>query len=876
VPVEVKVLAMRNGRWLMAPVGAQTSATDDRGMYRMSGLVPGEYYVRADPSRSLSARGREGWQRTYFPAATDPAGTAPVAVAAGANLTDRDITIQSLPTYSISGTVDKQLSTDERFSAALSFWVVRADASVDDDPFLRENIRRLPPFNATHPSDFELTGIPSGVYDLYPMIPGVLPLRDQQYGLRAYTGRTRVKVVDRDLTGIRAVVRRGVDVRLREVSRARAATPPPPRGSIEDRVLERQQLSLSPKEPLFVAASREGGPGVRPDAAGIFTVPNVTEGLYDVEPHYAYPYPAGEYLADIRQAGKSILESGVTITQQTPALIDVVFEPGGATLNGTVRDAGNRPTFDRVVVLLSRASGRRRALYSRTVRANAAGAYSFTNIAPGDYLVFAATTIRDWNNESDLVVRTLATRARSVTIRRGATLTVSVDVLDTSTLPPPSASRPPSVSKSAAAAPAPATAVAAPAKEGGVIVGRVLDADGAPVRGAKVVALKPQFTYGERDFSSVVFPVETNDLGEFRLFWLPPGMYYLAATPPAVWNGRALPLYSQTAATTFYPGVRHASEALRLEVAAGETRADVLLPRTSGAYLVSGDLTVVPASPSAGSESFYLIPRAAVSRHASWLQFPYPGFNVRRSGAGFTLSNVLSSSYDLYITGPGNLTARVPLTVDGQNVTGVVATLAPNPTLTLRVTVDGSAAKTAPQLHALDPLPSIPGSSPTGDQRGGGLFAFTALEGRYRLEVRDYSSSAYVADIREGDTSILAQGIVARRPAPESIDVIVRTDGGTIAGTITAGRRPRRATVVLAPSPEQRHLGVLYRTVDTEADGSFRLPGIAPGNYFVFLMNEDDWAIDELSRIAARHESDARAVTVSPRSFQQIQLQSPE
>jgi hypothetical protein len=81
---------------------------------------------------------------------------------------------------------------------------------------------------------------------------------------------------------------------------------------------------------------------------------------------------------------------------------------------------------------------------------------------------------------------------------------------------------------------------------------------------------------------------------------------------------------------------------------------------------------------------------------------------------------------------------------------------------------------------------------------------------------------------------------------------------------------------VLAPSPEQRHLGVLYRTVDTEADGSFRLPGIAPGNYFVFLMNEDDWAIDELSRIAARHESDARAVTVSPRSFQQIQLQSPE
>jgi len=642
------------------------------------------------------------------------------------------------------------------------------------------------------------------------------------------------------------------------------------------RMLERRMLSLTPKESIpNTLQMREGPPGVQPDAAGIFVVPNVTEGRYDVELDIYYPYPSGEYLADIRQSGRSIIESGVTITQQPPAPIDVLFEPGGATLTGQVRDAGNRPTFDRLVVLLSRVQGRRRALYSQTASANSSGTYSFANVAPGDYLVFAPTTTRDWKNESDLLVRTLAARARTVTVRRGAVLTVPADIVDTATLPPLSATISPPIARPAAAPPAPAPAAASRPSPGGVIMGRVLDATGRPVRGARVAALKPQFMNGERDFGRVLQHVETNDLGEFRLFWLPPGAYYLAAVPPDMQNGRAVSLYPRMAAATFFPGVRRAADAVRLNVAEGETRADLTLPPMDDAYLISGDAVIAPAME--GRLMFYSMPRGADARlHSAFgLMFGDSPFNIRRSGSSFTLNNILPSRYDLYVIGPDNMSALVSLTVDGRNATGIVATLAPNPTLTLRVTVDGATATTVPRIRPLDPLPAVVGSSPTGERRGDGLFAFTMLEGRYRLEVSDYSTTAYVADIRDGVTSILAPGIIVGRSMPGNLDVIVRTDGGTIDGALTAAGRVAGATIVLAPSAGERHIGERYRTAETAADGTFRLQAIAPGTYSIFVMNESDWAIDQLSRIAELRDADARIVTIAPRSYQQIQLPAP-
>lgn len=161
-------------------------------------------------------------------------------------------------------------------------------------------------------------------------------------------------------------------------------------------------------------------------------------------------------------------------------------------------------------------------------------------------------------------------------------------------------------------------------------------------------------------------PVETNDLGEFRIFRLPPGMYYLAAAAvtPAMQNGRVDRLYQQTAAAIFFPGVRRAADAVRLNVAEGETRADLALTPAGDASVISGDIATAPSQ--AGFVQFYPMPRGTDARFHSAFNsmFGHSLFDTRRSGTSFTLSNVFPS-------------ALVPLTVDGRNVTGIVTRLRP-------------------------------------------------------------------------------------------------------------------------------------------------------------------------------------------------------
>jgi beta-lactamase regulating signal transducer with metallopeptidase domain len=64
----------------------------------------------------------------------------------------------------------------------------------------------------------------------------------------------------------------------------------------------------------------------------------------------------------------------------------------------------------------------------------------------------------------------------------------------------------------------------------GSIAGRIVDGDGEPVGRARVVALAVINADGNRTIS-LEQAVYTNDLGEYRLFWLPPGEYYVAVKP---------------------------------------------------------------------------------------------------------------------------------------------------------------------------------------------------------------------------------------------------------------------------------------------------------------------------------------------------------
>jgi Carboxypeptidase regulatory-like domain len=94
--------------------------------------------------------------------------------------------------------------------------------------------------------------------------------------------------------------------------------------------------------------------------------------------------------------------------------------------------------------------------------------------------------------------------------------------------------------------------------QGSVISGRVRDAYGQPLSDATVNAYVLVYHNGFPALQSVAEKM-TDDRGEYRLFWLPPGEYYLAVAPRAPTRGARGP----QAVKTFYPGAANASDANR-------------------------------------------------------------------------------------------------------------------------------------------------------------------------------------------------------------------------------------------------------------------------------------------------------------------------
>src|SRR5215471_9878565 len=65
---------------------------------------------------------------------------------------------------------------------------------------------------------------------------------------------------------------------------------------------------------------------------------------------------------------------------------------------------------------------------------------------------------------------------------------------------------------------------------GGVIAGRVGDEAGEAVAEADVTAMRMQFQNGKRRLVPTGRNAQTNDLGQFRIYGLPPGEYYVSAS----------------------------------------------------------------------------------------------------------------------------------------------------------------------------------------------------------------------------------------------------------------------------------------------------------------------------------------------------------
>ena len=192
-------------------------------------------------------------------------------------------------------------------------------------------------------------------------------------------------------------------------------------------------------------------------------------------------------------------------------------------------------------------------------------------------------------------------------------------------------------------------------KRGGVIVGRVLDESGEPVVNARVMAMHKSAIAAEMApaRADVLVPAgpggETNDLGEFRLFSLAPGEYYVHAMPRAHFDGMPA-RRGTTMLPTYFPNAPDSQSAHPVAVAAGQTSGDIVVRIISAAaFEVSGVVL-----DEAGRPVENAVVRLDVSNTAGWAPLMMARWNQGRTDASgrFTISDITNGSYTLLAIAP--------------------------------------------------------------------------------------------------------------------------------------------------------------------------------------------------------------------------------
>jgi protocatechuate 3,4-dioxygenase beta subunit len=480
---------------------------------------------------------------------------------------------------------------------------------------------------------------------------------------------------------------------------------------------------------------------------------------------------------------------------------------GTATIKGRVMAADTRAPLRRVRITLS-APSLERPLYAST---DAQGRYEFTELRAGRYTVTAA-------------------RSPYVTLQFGQQRAFEPG-------------RPLEVAEGAVV-----EKVDFVLPRGAVVAGAVTDDAGEPLAGAIVTPYRSEYSEGKRKLAPVGRGVETNDLGQYRLYGLQPGTYFIGTLPMPGGDGYAF-------APCYYPGTLNPAEAQRVVIAIGQERAGVnftqppgRLAKLSGTVIDAGgrpltSATVAVVSPTAGS------------------MFNTPA----KADGSFVLPNVSPGDYALVASlldqASGDLQmAGLMITVTGEDMSGLVLPLHNGAHVVGRVIMDdGSNPPFAPAGLRVSPV-IVPGDIPTIMRNPGmqGLvnddwtFEMKSLGGAIVFRgpsklPAGYMVKAVLLDGRDvTDAPLELRGMDEVR----GLQVVITARATEVSGSVTdaTGKPAQQYSIVIFAEDAARWKwpSRFLATARPDQQGRYRVRNLPPGRYLAVALDylEDGQAED--------------------------------
>ena len=400
---------------------------------------------------------------------------------------------------------------------------------------------------------------------------------------------------------------------------------------------------------------------------------------------------------------------------------------------------------------------------------------------------------------------------------------------------------------------------------GAAISGRVDGPDGRPVGSMEVALFVSRYDPEGRQIYQLTTYANTDDRGEYRIFPVNPGQYYLsvgAPTRPIPSNRQITPFNNQKNRypRVFFPNAPEPETASLIEV---QPRGDLSgmnfrlseqptfrirgrvvdsvtgkVPENVGISIVLRESNINTSSSSSGNI-------VNPTDGSFELQNIAPGRYIIRAQPALVL-RLVSAQPGAAAAVPPNVTPGVAIaTVDvtSRDVDGVLLAFAPPLAITGRLQMQngtpvpaGTRANFALRPSTLVPLVGSPGTSRWNPD---GSFTLDGVApGEYFVSVipvrTGNSPLMYVREARAGEVDLLVHSMVVVGPRPDEIVITLGQNGGQITGSINRPSGETTDRIVLVPNDRSRR--DLYKTTAITSNGSFTLQGVPPGAYKIFAL----------------------------------------
>jgi hypothetical protein len=370
----------------------------------------------------------------------------------------------------------------------------------------------------------------------------------------------------------------------------------------------------------------------------------------------------------------------------------------------------------------------------------------------------------------------------------------------------------------------------------GTISGVVVDEDGDPVRNMPLSAMVWRYTSTGRDLR-VVGKSTTNDRGEYRIFDLPAGKYFVKITPERV---GILPRETdRTFAPVFYPGTLEPGRARPQDLAPGQELQGISFNLRPARFATIRGQVIAPS----GAET------------RCGLLITTDG-NTNSTGGGTDgvdgkFSFVAVPPGPIYVTGSYTIGGQeydtmVLVDVGSEDIKGLeLRPVAPmDITGSLRIAGQSPVKPSQIGLRLRGPAAGHEehGADTAAIRDDGSLLFHRMTAGKYRVELTR-TQNLYIKSIQWGAQDVTDSGLNLLNgvPARTELAIVLGADGGQIEGIVTTDKGEPAAESIVTLVPTSGHRSQPFhksRTVDSA--GHFTIRGIAPGSYKLFAWDKVD------------------------------------